>query len=91
MCGRTALDVHYDDLGRVIEEIIHIRIPPTFPWGPRYNIAPMHRLPVVISDRGEASLELYRWGLVPAWAKDPEIDAEPIETVSPTIGPRKIQ
>lgn len=41
---------------------------------PRYNIAPMARVPAVRQDRtGRRRAELYRWGLLPGWAKDPSI------------------
>ena len=42
---------------------------PNFP--PRYNIAPTQPIPVVRIDNGRRSLALVRWGLVPAWVKDP--------------------
>ncbi|HKE11330.1 MAG TPA: SOS response-associated peptidase family protein, partial [Myxococcota bacterium] len=42
---------------------------------PRYNIAPGQEVPAVRRRRGGAGRELVslRWGLVPAWAKDPRI------------------
>ncbi|WP_226851100.1 SOS response-associated peptidase family protein, partial [Brachybacterium tyrofermentans] len=44
-------------------------------WQPVYSIAPRTKAPVVrefVDDDGEVqrSLELARWGLYPAWAKD---------------------
>lgn len=36
---------------------------------PRYNISPTQNAPVII-DLGEWSLEMFRWGLMPVWAKD---------------------
>jgi len=39
---------------------------------PRYNITPTQEAPVVVEDGGRA-LRLYRWGLIPSWAKDPAI------------------
>ncbi|MGQ0672698.1 MAG: SOS response-associated peptidase [Hyphomicrobium sp.] len=39
---------------------------------PRYNIAPSQPVAIVRFDpRGTRELELVRWGLVPAWVKDP--------------------
>jgi putative SOS response-associated peptidase YedK len=40
---------------------------------PRYNIAPSQDAPVVVAEKGARALRLYRWGLVPSWAKDPAI------------------
>lgn len=39
---------------------------------PRFNLAPSQELPVVIND-GRRELDLYRWGLIPSWAKDPKV------------------
>jgi putative SOS response-associated peptidase YedK len=40
---------------------------------PRYNIAPTQDVPVIRERRepkGERTLQLLRWGLIPSWAKD---------------------
>ena len=42
---------------------------PNFP--PRYNIAPTQPIPVVIIENGARHFRLMRWGLLPAWVKDP--------------------
>ena len=42
---------------------------PNFP--PRHNIAPTQPVPVVILENGGRHFRLMRWGLIPAWAKDP--------------------
>ena len=42
---------------------------PNFP--PRYNIAPTQPVPVVLLDQGARRFRLMRWGLLPAWVKDP--------------------
>src|SRR5580700_8464258 len=43
---------------------------PNFP--PRYNVAPTQPIPVVRLDNGRRSFALMRWGLLPAWVKDPK-------------------
>ena len=41
---------------------------------PRYNVAPGQDIPVMRSGTGAGrSLALLRWGLIPAWARDPAI------------------
>ncbi len=41
---------------------------------PRFNVAPGQQVPVVRRDReGVRRLELRRWGLLPGWAKQPEL------------------
>jgi len=42
---------------------------PNFP--PRHNIAPTQPIPVVIVENGARHFRLMRWGLLPAWVKDP--------------------
>ncbi len=60
MCGRFFLDA---GAGDVIE---HYNAPPPDMFAPRYNIAPT--TPVLALSDGK--FELYRWGLIPSWAKD---------------------
>ena len=42
---------------------------PNFP--PRHNIAPTQPIPVVMIENGARHFRLMRWGLLPAWVKDP--------------------
>jgi putative SOS response-associated peptidase YedK len=45
-------------------------VPPlTFPYTPRYNIAPGQEAPVVAVDRRGRRMGPIRWGLVPSWAE----------------------
>ena len=41
-------------------------------WAPRYNIAPTQLVPVIRQNPKEPvrELSLFRWGLIPSWAKD---------------------
>jgi putative SOS response-associated peptidase YedK len=43
---------------------------PNFP--PRYNVAPTQPIPIVRLLDGKRSFALMRWGLLPAWVKDPK-------------------
>ena len=38
---------------------------------PQHNIAPTQPVPVVIIENGARHFRLMRWGLIPAWVKDP--------------------
>ena len=40
---------------------------------PRYNLAPSQNAVVVRDEDGERRLSMLRWGLIPGWAKDPNI------------------
>ncbi len=68
MCGRYALHAHPD----VIALEFGLKHLPELE--PRYNIAPSTDVLVVREDRERGRLaDLYRWGLIPEWAKDPAI------------------
>src|SRR5262245_3935960 len=43
---------------------------PNFP--PRYNVAPTQPIPIVRLQEGRRQFVLVRWGLIPAWVKDPK-------------------
>ena len=55
--------------------------------GPSYNIAPSQPVPVIRIDPKENRrvVDLFQWGLVPSWAKDPSIGARMINARSETI------
>lgn len=65
MCGRFVITSPPEALRRIFgyEE------QPNFP--PRFNIAPTQPIPVVIIENGARHFRLMRWGLLPAWVKDP--------------------
>ena len=66
MCGRYAITTAPEAIRRLF------RYPeqPNFP--PRYNVAPTQPVPVVRVVEGERHFALVRWGLIPAWVKDPQ-------------------
>src|SRR5579862_8238400 len=64
MCGRFVITSAPEALRRLFEYLEH----PNYP--PRYNVAPTQPIPVVINDNGR-HFRLMRWGLWPAWVKDP--------------------
>lgn len=51
---------------------------------PRYNLAPSQPAPVIVAN-GERLLELYRWGLIPAWAKDPRVGYKMMNARAETV------
>jgi len=51
---------------------------------PRYNIAPTQTVSVIVSEK-ERSLEGYRWGLVPHWAKDLSVGSKMINARAETL------
>jgi putative SOS response-associated peptidase YedK len=79
MCGRFTLFADPSDL----QEMVSLSTPlPDL--APRYNIAPTQ--PVAVVANGETrALELFRWGLIPSWAKDPAIGNRLINARAETL------
>ncbi len=50
----------------------------------RFNLAPSQPAPVIVAD-GDRILDLYRWGLIPTWAKDPKVGYKMINARAETI------
>jgi putative SOS response-associated peptidase YedK len=65
MCGRYAITTAPE----AMRALFRYREQPDFP--PRYNIAPTQPVPIVRLAEGERQFALVRWGLIPAWVKDP--------------------
>lgn len=65
MCGRFVIT----SPPQALRQIFGYAEQPNFP--PRYNIAPTQPIPVVITENGIRHFRLMRWGLLPAWVKDP--------------------
>jgi len=65
MCGRFVIT----SPPAALRQIFSYLEQPNFP--PRHNIAPTQPIPVVIVENGVRHFRLMRWGLLPAWVKDP--------------------
>ena len=66
MCGRYCIT----SAPEAIRALFRYLEQPNFP--PRYNVAPTQPVPVVRLVEGERQFALVRWGLLPAWVKDPK-------------------
>ena len=80
MCGRfvgyrdlEALKAHFP-IDRVEAEI-----------SPNYNMAPTQMIPAIVRQDNVNILRMFRWGLVPFWAKDPSIGNKMINARSETV------
>ncbi len=51
---------------------------------PSYNIAPKHTIPAIVDDSGRRFV-LFRWGLIPPWAKDMSIGTKMLNTRAETV------
>jgi putative SOS response-associated peptidase YedK len=65
MCGRYVITTAPD----VMRRTFGYAEQPNFP--PRYNVAPTQPIPLVRLVDDQRSFALVRWGLIPAWVKDP--------------------
>ena len=72
MCGRYSLYIPIDKVAFALGFEVG-----AFVFAPRYNAAPGQLLPIVTNDNPE-SIQLFRWGLIPFWAKDPSIGTKMI-------------
>jgi len=81
MCGRFTLTVDPDELQ---DAFPGLTLPADHPPTPRYNIAPSQPV-AVITNNGKNTLEFFRWGLIPSWAKDPAIGNRLINARAETL------
>jgi putative SOS response-associated peptidase YedK len=65
MCGRYSITTAPEAMRR----LFGYPEQPNFP--PRYNVAPTQPIPIVRLSDGKRRYALVRWGLLPAWVKDP--------------------
>jgi putative SOS response-associated peptidase YedK len=79
MCGRFTLTTTPTELA---EAFPGIEIAEDLT--PRYNIAPSQPV-AIIANTGVRRVELYRWGLIPSWAKDASIGERMINARAETL------
>ncbi|MER6946850.1 SOS response-associated peptidase [Nonomuraea sp. NPDC000554] len=89
MCGRYASARNKHQL---LEEFqVELDGDPDKELGPDYNVAPTKNVYAVLSrvpkdaERGVRQLRIMKWGLVPAWAKDPSIGSRMINARMETV------
>ena len=79
MCGRYA---QRTDPKRLAKEFKVAEVPGV---EPRYNIAPTQEVLAVRESPDGREMTLYKWGLVPSWAKDASVGAKLINARSETV------
>lgn len=65
-------------------ERFRIKGPPPKDLTSRYNISPSQKAPIIYREE-ETRLELFQWGLIPSWAKDPSIGHRMINARAETV------
>jgi putative SOS response-associated peptidase YedK len=85
MCGRYTLSAGHEALAKAFLAEFGKELKAS--WKPRYNIAPGTGIPAILEDRdkGGRKAEVLHWGLVPHWAKDPNIGYKMINARAETI------
>ena len=79
MCGRFTQRLSWRELHELMDLLgapLNLR--------PRYNVAPSQDVAVVRAAEEGRRLSMLRWGLIPAWAKDPAIGHKLINARSET-------
>jgi putative SOS response-associated peptidase YedK len=79
MCGRFVLDSPPDLIAASfgLDEVPALT--------PRYNIAPSQDIPVIRAPAGIRECVFTRWGLVPAWSKEPRAEYSTINARAETV------
>jgi putative SOS response-associated peptidase YedK len=85
MCGRYTLSAGHEALAR--EFLAEFAEEMKASWNSRYNISPGTGIVAIQEDRdkGGRKADVFHWGLVPSWAKDPDIGYKLINARAETI------
>jgi putative SOS response-associated peptidase YedK len=81
MCGRFGQTASSAELAAAFQAAWRCDEPEL----PRYNIAPTHGAPVLLRQDDGLALDVFRWGLIPSWAKDPAIGNKMINARAETV------
>jgi putative SOS response-associated peptidase YedK len=80
MCGRFTFTADPDEL----KDAFGLSEPAPAGLTPRYNVAPTQPV-AVVPNREPRKLDIFNWGLIPSWAKDPKIGNSLINARAETI------
>ena len=84
MCGRSSLTLTEKQIEERFNATFYSDDLVQYNPLPNYNVAPSHFHPV-ITQSDPRMIHLYRWGLVPFWAKDPKIGYKMINARKETL------
>lgn len=88
MCGRSSLTKTEKEIEQRFQSTFYSDELERYNPLPNYNIAPTHMCPV-ITNQDPNRIHLYRWGLIPFWAKDMKIGYKMINARKETIIEKK--
>lgn len=84
MCGRSSLTKTEKEIEKRFGSTFYSDELERYNPLPNYNVAPTHYHPVIISQEPDR-IHLFKWGLIPFWAKDPKIAYKMINARIETI------
>jgi putative SOS response-associated peptidase YedK len=84
MCGRSSLTKTEKDLEQRFNATFYSDELERYNPLPNFNIAPTHMCPV-ITNSDTSHLNIFRWGLIPFWAKDEKVGYKMINARMETI------
>ncbi len=84
MCGRSSLTKTEKEIEARFHATFYSEELERYNPLPNYNVAPTQRHPVITS-RDLSHLQLFRWGLIPFWAKDKGIGSKMINARVETL------
>lgn len=84
MCGRSSLTKTEKEIEARFKATFYSEELERYNPLPNYNVAPTHMHPVIQMD-DQKHIHLYKWGLIPFWAKDVSFGAKLINARSETL------
>ena len=84
MCGRSTLTKNEQELEKRFNATFYSDDLERYNPIPNFNVAPTHMMPV-ITNTDSSHINLFKWGLIPFWAKDSKIGSSMINARIETI------
>ncbi|MBK9736075.1 MAG: SOS response-associated peptidase [Saprospiraceae bacterium] len=84
MCGRSSLTKVEKEIEQRFNATFYSEELERYNPLPNYNVAPTHMHPVITS-QDQQHIHLFRWGLIPFWAKDKNIGSKMINARMETL------
>jgi len=86
MCGRYTLMKEKAELEGYFDAVME----DFESFGPNYNVAPTHTMPVVgANEDGHRTIRPFRWGLLPFWAKEQKVSYSMINARGESVDSKK--
>ena len=84
MCGRSSLTKNEKELEQRFNATFYSEDLERYNPIPNFNVAPTHMMPI-ITNEDASHINIFRWGLIPFWAKDVKIGTSMINARIETI------